>query len=619
MIGSITRTYKRVGLKGCIELTINIVSWYIFKYILKKRYIDKHILDFKLTLDLHDFGISKELYIWQEREQQLKFILNELIKKGMTVLDIGGNIGYYPIMEAKLIGQSGKVYVLEPYSPNYNLLLRNITLNDLKENIFAFPLAASDKEGVEHFHISEASNLGTMHPTDKDGSIVEYLTGDVLKVPAIDLSQFIQRNKLNNIVNIVRMDTEGAEVSILRGLIRAIEEKLFSGTIIFEVHSSKYHDKNDIIPILKTFFQMGYYPSIITSDDEDTTTLRKEGHTPINKIQVSNKKWRGIYTTVSKNDVIKHLTEIEDIRDVVLTFASRKAIRSCFASSMPRLRASDTPFKKIVYLTWQMLLKNIWRLSGGRREKSMGLALNLHPETVWPGRWGLRLPSEDCRSKIVAFTDLVQAHAVCNAVTAINHPVIIDAGAHHGEYAVLLGGLLKARGGGLVIAIEPDSANVSILRSNIARNDLQDVVHVVESAVSDLTGEMDFVSNGSEGHLILGENASEGVSYKIKVETLSDILARFQLDKVDLLFVDVEGAELPVLRGFPWVTIQPGMIFCELHPYNWKEFGYSGDDFTEFLQIHGYRCIDMYFEEHNNFGALDYIGPCIFLPTNRSL
>jgi FkbM family methyltransferase len=253
-------------------------------------------------------------------------------------------------------------------------------------------------------------------------------------------------------------------------------------------------------------------------------------------------------------------------------------------------------------------------LFGGRREKAMGLALNLHPGTVWPGRLGLRLPPNNCKSKIVAFADLVQAHAVCNAVTTCNKPVVIDVGAHHGAYAILLGGLIKANGGGLVLAIEPDIVNLSILKSNIERNGLQDTVKVVESAVSDFTGEMNFVSSGSEGHLLMKNNDSGQLTYKIKVETLHDILVRFQLTKVDILLIDVEGVELPVLRGFPWDKIQPNMIFCELHPYNWPMFGYSGQDVSNFLWEHWYRCFDMYLHEHIEFNNSSYIGPCLFLP-----
>lgn len=270
--------------------------------------------------------------------------------------------------------------------------------------------------------------------------------------------------------------------------------------------------------------------------------------------------------------------------------------------------------KRVVYIAWQSCLKWLWRATGGRREKAMGLSLNLHPDTVWPGRRGLLMPHDDCRSKIVAFADLVQAHVICNAIQQFKHPVIIDVGAHHGEYAVLLGGLIKANGlGGMLIAIEPDISNAAILKNNIKRNTLQDIVHVVECAVSDSSGELDFVSQGSEGYLSLENSSNNKTTYKIKVETLRDIILRLSVHKIDILIVDVEGAELLVLKGFPWDTMMPQMIICELHPYNWKEFGYRGDDFSEFLKVHGYRCIDMYFEEHNNFSKLDYIGPCLFL------
>ena len=169
-------------------------------------------------------------------------------------------------------------------------------------------------------------------------------------------------------------------------------------------------------------------------------------------------------------------------------------------------------------------------------------------------------------------------------------------------------------GGGVVIAVEPETASAAILKNNISRNALEDVVHVVESAVSDVAGEMDFVSQGTESHLFTGDHAGEGESSKIKVETLRDILAQFQLNKVDLLLVDVEGSELPILKGFPWETMQPSMIFCELHPYNWTMFGYDGPDMTRFLQEHRYRCLDMYLQEHSRFDGSSYIGPCLFLP-----
>ena len=78
---------------------------------------------------------------------------------------------------------------------------------------------------------------------------------------------------------------------------------------------------------------------------------------------------------------------------------------------------------------------------------------------------------------------------------------------------------------------------------------------------------------------------------------------------MDLLIIDVEGAELPVLRGFAWQSASVDRIFCEMHPYAWKDFAYSNEDMRQFLMSHGYRCFDMYFREHKIFDSDAYVGP----------
>jgi len=77
--------------------------------------------------------------------------------------------------------------------------------------------------------------------------------------------------------------------------------------------------------------------------------------------------------------------------------------------------------------------------------------------------------------------------------------------------------------------------------------------------------------------------------------------------------IDVEGAELLVLRGFPWQSVRVEKILCELHPYAWKEFGYNIDDMKQFLISHGYRCFDMYFIEYKIFNTDTYLGPTLFI------
>jgi hypothetical protein len=77
--------------------------------------------------------------------------------------------------------------------------------------------------------------------------------------------------------------------------------------------------------------------------------------------------------------------------------------------------------------------------------------------------------------------------------------------------------------------------------------------------------------------------------------------------------IDVEGAELHVLRGFPWGDVPVAMALCELHPYAWKHFGYGAEEMKGFVRARGMRCLDMFLREHRSFAREDYIGPALLL------
>src|SRR3989338_3323566 len=74
------------------------------------------------------------------------FIPEYVPKKDDVVIDVGAHIGIFAL-NASLIVPKGKVYAIEPCRSTYNLLRRNIKLNEL-ENIVTFNFALSDKEGL---------------------------------------------------------------------------------------------------------------------------------------------------------------------------------------------------------------------------------------------------------------------------------------------------------------------------------------------------------------------------------------------------------------------------------------------------------------------------------------
>ncbi|HAM49542.1 MAG TPA: hypothetical protein DCP92_02150 [Nitrospiraceae bacterium] len=157
----------------------------------------------------------------------------------------------------------------------------------------------------------------------------------------------------------------------------------------------------------------------------------------------------------------------------------------------------------------------------------------------------------------------MQIHAVCNIVSMLKGPsAIIDVGAHHGAYAILLGHVVRHRKG-RVIAVEPNPESFEILMKNVRLNGLEDVVICEPVAVSDSPGLMNISMQGGESHITL---SMTDISTPVEVVTLASILEKHSIEALDLLLIDVEGAELPVLRSFPWQTATVGTLFCELHP-----------------------------------------------------
>ena len=109
-----------------VESLIYAGVYYLKKHILKRALLSRSIHDYRMYLNLNDPGISKTLAIVGKRELEHVYILKNELREGMTVWDIGANIGYYVLMEAKYVGSTGKVYAVEPSPSNYELLKKNL-------------------------------------------------------------------------------------------------------------------------------------------------------------------------------------------------------------------------------------------------------------------------------------------------------------------------------------------------------------------------------------------------------------------------------------------------------------------------------------------------------------
>jgi len=196
-----------------------------------------------MHLDLSDKGISRELLIFKKREYYGTDLLysGELIKSGNTVLDIGANIGYFALLESKIVGPSGKVYAVEPSPVNYQRLNENIKLNKFN-NIETFNLALGDKNGQAKMFISSRSNWSRLIEIDMPDSINEVVDVDMLTV-----DEFLKDKQPPDLI---RMDVEGYEINILKGMKDTLKNSNLKIFLEFHARAISKKDTNEFFDSL---------------------------------------------------------------------------------------------------------------------------------------------------------------------------------------------------------------------------------------------------------------------------------------------------------------------------------------------------------------------------------
>lgn len=143
--------------------------------------------------------------------------------------------------------------------------------------------------------------------------------------------------------------------------------------------------------------------------------------------------------------------------------------------------------------------------------------------------------------------------------------IVVDVGAYIGLYTCMAAEMVGSTG--RVIAFEPDPANRRQLLDNVALNEFGNVT-VVGSALSDKagSGELYLKHHGTVSSLI-----GNGDCVRVEIDTLDISLERIGARRVDIIKIDVEGHELPVLRGaVKTIRSNPGVKFV-IASYHYPE------------------------------------------------
>lgn len=169
--------------------------------------------DIEMRLDLSD-GMQRNMYYLGFLEPRYLKCLSRYVSPGNVFIDIGANVGYYTIWAAKQVGQSGRVFSFEPNPIAFHHLQDNVAFGNYN-NVSLYQVALGESNSAGELMLCVGQTGGSRLITDNANGT------EVITVPIKTLDTCLQSDglllNLSQKVDVIKVDAEGAETSILKG------------------------------------------------------------------------------------------------------------------------------------------------------------------------------------------------------------------------------------------------------------------------------------------------------------------------------------------------------------------------------------------------------------------
>ncbi len=212
--------------------------------------------------------IQQYLYYFGIWEPEATAFLNRRLGPGDVFIDVGANIGYFSLLAAGRVGPSGRVIAVEASPPVFERLVSNVNLNHAR-HVRTLNVAAAAEKGQVKLYCGQDCNCGATSVVPDESDVV------IAEVNAAPLTDLISDHDWNN-VRLVKIDVEGAEAGVIRGLGSLIEKGRNDREYLIEIHPSRLrHLGYSPADVLRPFGDAGYHAYTIGNDYEPATYLRR--------------------------------------------------------------------------------------------------------------------------------------------------------------------------------------------------------------------------------------------------------------------------------------------------------------------------------------------------------
>ena len=157
-------------------------------------------------------------------EQSTSACIITMLREGDVVVDVGAHVGWFTLLTATMVGNSGRVMAFEPVADNFEHLQANIDRNFFC-NVEAVQAAVGARQGSASLFINADNDGGHalwdvgLHPMNE----LSRAHPQKVDVAVVDLDTTLDAAGLDRI-RLIKIDAEGAEIQVLEGARRALAE-----------------------------------------------------------------------------------------------------------------------------------------------------------------------------------------------------------------------------------------------------------------------------------------------------------------------------------------------------------------------------------------------------------
>lgn len=172
-----------------------------------------------------DYALLAQLLDVGELEAGTRMLIQRVLRPGDSYVDVGANIGMHTVAAARAMQGKGSIVCFEPYAPTARLLEKSVFLNGYKEIVEVHRAAVATQSGSQPLYLGNTSGHHSLFslPREIASEAPPEQTG------VVSLDEIFPPGRR---VDLIKIDVEGAELDVLDGASRLLNENPDAGLIV---------------------------------------------------------------------------------------------------------------------------------------------------------------------------------------------------------------------------------------------------------------------------------------------------------------------------------------------------------------------------------------------------